>query len=270
MQTSPHGIPLIGLGTYPLMGDEAVATVRMALEVGYRHIDTAQMYGNEKFVGQGIAKSEVARDEIFLVTKVDPGNVGAGRFEETVQRSVDDLGTVPDLLLIHWPPAESEFDAVVDRLVYAKARGWAKAIGVSNHTPSMMKRAQERAEGALICNQVEFHPLLDQKKTLATAKALNMTLTAYSPIARGAALKAQAVQEIAVRHGRPASEIVLRWIVQQGVAAIPKTAKRENAVSNLNALTFELTADDMKAISAHGSTKGRTINPSWMSGRWES
>lgn len=269
MQTSPHGIPLIGLGTYPLMGEEAIATVRMALEVGYRHIDTAQMYDNERFIGQGIAKSDVAREAIFLVTKVDPGNVGAGRFEETVQKSLDDLGTIPDLLLIHWPPAESEFDAVLDRLVYAKARGWAKAIGISNYTPSMMRRAQARAEGALVCNQVEFHPLLDQRKTLAAARELNMTLTAYSPIARGAALKAEAVQEIAVRLGRPASEIVLRWIVQQGVAAIPKTAKRDNAVSNLNALNFELSAEDMKAVSALGSPQGRTIRPSSMEGRWE-
>jgi 2,5-diketo-D-gluconate reductase B len=261
--------PPIGLGTYPLAGEDATTAVKMSIEVGYRHIDTAQMYGNEKAVGKGVRDCGVARDDIYVVTKVDPGNVGAGRFEQTVEQSIDDLGSAPDLLLIHWPPAEAEFDAALDRLIYAKARGWAKAIGVSNYSASMMKRAQARAEGALICNQVEFHPLLDQRKILAAAKALNMVVTAYSPLARGAACKPKIVQDIAARLDRPASEIVLRWIVQQGVVAIPKTSQRENAVSNLNALSFELSPEDMKAISTLGTVSGRTIDPSWMKGRWD-
>ncbi len=270
MMTSTHNqIPAIGLGTYPLAGQEAVDAVKAALDVGYRHIDTAQMYGNEADVGRGLKAGGVARDEIFVVTKVDPGNVGAGRFEDTVQKSVEDLGGQPDLLLIHWPPPEPEFDAVVDRLIAAKARQWTKAIGVSNFSPNMMRRAQFRAQGALICNQVEFHPLLDQRKVLATANELGMILTAYSPLARGRVLKEPVIQQIAARMKRPESEIVLRWIVQQGVAAIPMTRKRENAKSNLNALTFELAEADMAAISALGSREGRTINPSWMAGRWD-
>jgi 2,5-diketo-D-gluconate reductase B len=203
-----------------------------------------------------------------VVTKVDPGNVAAGKFEQTVEKSIEDLGGPVDLLLIHWPPVDGEFDAVVDRLVYAKARGWTKAIGVSNFSPAMMKRAQKRAEGALVCNQVEFHPLLDQRKILAAAKEQGMAVTAYSPVARGAALRPDVIQDIAARMERPASQIVLRWIVQQGVAAIPMTRTRDHAVSNLAALDFVLSVEDMKAISKLGNAAGRTINPGWMKGRW--
>ncbi len=267
---STNGIPLVGLGTYPLNGDGATEAVRMAISVGYRHVDTAQMYGNEKAVGKGIAARDVARGEIYLVTKVDPGNLGAAKFDASVQRSVDELGTIPDLLLIHWPPAEDELDAVIDRLIAAKDKGWTRAIGVSNFTPRMMRRAQDRADGQIICNQVEFHPLLDQSKVLAAARALKIDVTAYSPIARGAALKLPVIERIAVVHGRPASEIVLRWIVQQGVVAIPKTSRKESAISNLNALSFRLSDEEMSAISALGTKDGRTIDPSWMAGRWDS
>jgi diketogulonate reductase-like aldo/keto reductase len=121
----------------------------------------------------------------------------------------------------------------------------------------------------VVNNQVEFHPLLDQSAVLAAARELNIAVSAYSPLARGAALKPQAIAAIAARLGRPASEVVLRWILQQGVIAIPMTTKRDNLLSNINALGFELSAEDMAAISAIGTRQGRTINPSWMAGRWE-
>ncbi len=267
---SRNGIPLLGLGTYPLMGEEAEDTVKMALEHGYRHIDTAQMYGNEKAVGKGVSDSGVARRDIYLVTKVDPGNLGVSRFDESVRKSLGELGSVPDLLLIHWPPRDEDLDAVIDRLIAAKAKGCARAIGVSNFPPSLMHRAQKRAKGEIFCNQVEFHPLIDQRNVHSAAQELKIDVTAYSPLARGAALRPDVVQRIAKRLNRPASEIVLRWIVQQGVVAIPMTRKRENARSNLNAFSFELSDDDMMSISALGSPQGRTINPSSMAGRWES
>ena len=133
----------------------------------------------------------------------------------------------------------------------------------------MMRRAQERAKGAIICNQVEFHPLLDQSKLLAASRQLGIALTAYSPLARGKALQPKPIQDIAARQGRPASEIVLRWIFQQGVAAIPMTANRANAVSNSKALDFLLPPEDMAVISSLGTRQGRMINPSWMAGRWD-
>jgi 2,5-diketo-D-gluconate reductase B len=195
--------------------------------------------------------------------------VGAARFAASVARSVEDLGGPADLLLIHWPPAEDDFDAALDRLMAERAKGNARAIGVSNFSPAMMRRAQLRCGGAIVNNQVEFHPLLDQREVLATARELGITLSAYSPLARGAALKPPAIITIAAKLKRQPSEVVLRWIMQQGVVAIPMTTKRDNAVSNITALGFELSPEDMAAISALGTRQGRTINPGWMAGRWE-
>ncbi len=264
-----NGIPILGLGTYPLAGEGAERAVGMALELGLRHIDTAQMYGNEAAVGRAIRASGIARDDVFVVTKVDPSNLGEDGFAPSVARSIEELGFAPDLLLIHWPPADADFDATVMRLVAERDRGSARLIGVSNFNPAMMCRAQSLAKGAILCNQVEFHPLLDQTRLLATARELGIALTAYSPLARGKALMPRVIHEIAARHARPASEIVLRWIIQQGVAAIPMTTKRDNASSNINALTLTLSDEDMQAISALGTRQGRTISPSWMAGRWD-
>jgi 2,5-diketo-D-gluconate reductase B len=264
-----NGIPIFGFGTFPLMGEAAYRAVRMALDLGIRHIDTAQMYGNERDVGSALRDSGIARRELYVVTKVDPGNVGRDRFADTVARSMDELGGPADLLLIHWPPEKGEFDAVLDRLMAEKSKGKAAAVGVSNFSPGMMRRAQARAGGAIVSNQVEFHPLLDQRAILTTARELGIAVSAYSPLARGKALRPEAIQAVARRNGRPASEIVLRWIIQQGVIAIPMTTKRDNALSNLKALTFQLPDKDMAEISALGSRAGRTIDPSWMAGRWD-
>jgi 2,5-diketo-D-gluconate reductase B len=264
-----NSIPQLGLGTYPLMGDECYTAVRMAIDLGYRHIDTAQMYGNEAAVGRALKDCGVKREELYIVTKVDPGNISSQRFAKTVRKSLDDLGGQVDLLLIHWPPDDSDMDAALDRLLAELHSGNAKAIGVSNFSSKMLRHAHAYTKGKIICNQVEFHPLLDQSKLLAVAHELGVVLEAYSPIARGAALKPQIIQDIAKRLDRPPSELVLRWITQQGVVAIPMTTKKENAASNLRSLDFELSADDMKAISSIGTSNGRTINPSWMSGRWD-
>jgi len=262
-----HGIPALGLGTYPLMDQQCTDTVRMAVDLGYRHIDTAQMYGNEKAVGKGIAGCGVARDALFITTKVDPSNCNAAQFSDSVKQSMDDLGGPADLLLIHWPPADDQIDDMLDLLKAEQLRGMARRVGVSNFTPRMLRRAAQRIAG-LACNQVEFHPLIDQGVLKATADELGLPLVAYSPIARGKALQHPAVTEIAARLSRPPSEIVLRWIVQQGVVAIPMTSKRENAASNLRIFEFTLADADMSAISAIGTAAGRTISPGWMAGRW--
>lgn len=264
-----NGIPLLGSGTFPLVGEDCYSAVRMVIDLGIRHIDTAQMYGNEREVGRAVADSGLPRDAFYVVTKVDPGNLGAGRFASSVARSLEELGSVPDLLLIHWPPPEPDFLATLDRLMAEHQKGNARAIGVSNFSPDMMRRAQKHCGGAIVNNQVEFHPLLDQKAILATARELGIAVSAYSPLARGAALKPGAVASIAARLGRPPSEVVLRWILQQGVIAIPMTTKRGNALSNVRALDFTLSEEEMAAISAIGTRQGRTISPSWIAGRWE-
>lgn len=262
------GIPNFGFGTFPLRGDEAFIAVRTAIDLGIRHIDTAQMYGNEKDVGRAIKQSGVARDPFFLVTKVDPSNIGQDKFSESVAKSIDELGGPVDLLLIHWPPEDRELEPALDRLALEKQKGNTREIGVSNFSARMLRKAHARTNGAIINNQVEFHPLLDQHELLATARELGMALSAYCPLARGAALKSKIIQGIAQRLGRQPAEVALRWIIQQGVIPVPMSTKRHNIASNLNALSFELSAEDMAAISAIGSPGGRLINPAWMAGRW--
>lgn len=264
-----NGIPLFGFGTYPLRGEDARSAVTMALDLGIRHIDTAQMYGNERDVGHALRDSGLRRDEIFVVTKVDPGNLGADRFATSVARSMDDLGGPADLLLIHWPPDDADLEAVVDRLLTERDRGMTRSIGVSNFSPRLLRRAQLRAAGALINNQVEFHPLLDQSALLAAARDEGIVLSAYSPLARGKALAADTVRDIARRRAVPESAVVLRWTMQQGVVVIPMTTKIENARDNLKALTFALSDAEMAAVSRLGSRSGRIIDPGWMAGRWD-
>lgn len=264
-----NGIPILGFGTYPLRGRDVQAALATALDLGIRHIDTAQMYGNEADIGELIRSSAMVRSELYVVTKVAPENLSEARFASSVARSIDDLGGPVDLLLIHWPPAVEDLEATIERLVAEQRKGTTKAIGVSNFPCGMLRRAHNFSGGAIVCNQVEFHPLLDQKKLHATARDLNVALSAYSPLARGKALKPEVVQKVAGRIGRPPSEVVLRWIIQQGVIAIPMTTNRANAQSNLRALDFELTDADMALLSTLGTPQGRTISPSWMTIPWE-
>jgi 2,5-diketo-D-gluconate reductase B len=264
-----HGIPALGMGTYPLLGDACISTVRMAIDLGFRHIDTAQMYGNETDVGRAAAACGVARDELFITTKVDPSNLTPARFANSVRTSIAALGGPPDLLLIHWPPADADVETMLDLLAAAQDQGDTRLIGVSNFSSSLLRRAKAVLGDRVVCNQVEFHPLLDQRKLKAVADELDVALVAYSPIARGKALSHPVVAEIAERMQRPPSEIVLRWIVQSGVIAIPMTTKKANAASNLAIFDFELAGDDMAKLSAIGTTAGRTIAPDWMRGRWD-
>jgi diketogulonate reductase-like aldo/keto reductase len=228
--------------------------------VGFRHIDTAQMYGNEADVGHAIA--DVKRENVFITTKIDRGNLGKRRFASSLARSLNDLSVSSvDLLLIHWPPRDGAFNEAIDALCEAQQRKQARMIGISNFNTALMRRAAERATLPLVNNQVEFHPLLDQSKVMAEAKRLGMALTAYAPLARGAALREPVIVEIARRLDRPPSEIVLRWITQQGVAAVPHTTKRANMESNLRALSFKLSDADMAAISALRKQNRRVIAP---------
>lgn len=265
-----NGIPVLGYGTYPLTGTECRDGVAMALDLGIRHIDTAQLYDNEKDVGQAIAKSGIGRDEIFLVTKVARDNLGRRHFMHSVEESLDKLGVEQvDLLLIHWPPSEADFDQALDSLCAAQASGLAREIGVSNFTIALMRRAAKRAGQKLINNQVEFHPLLDQSQVRAEAEKLGMVLSAYSPLGRGAVLKDPVVVEVATRLKRPPSEIALRWIIQQGVVAVPMTTKRDNARSNLSVLDFELSPADMAKLSDASKQNRRLVSPLGWAPKWD-
>ena len=267
---SLNGIPQLGFGTYPLTGADAVAAVTMALELGYRHIDTAQMYANEADVGRAIGHSDVPRDEIYVVSKVLPANFAPDRFLPSVRRSLDDLGIDQlDLLLLHWPPLDQPLPPVIEWLGEAQSDGLTAAIGVSNFTPAMLRVASEVAAAPLITNQIEFHPLLDQSAPLAAGRDLGIVTSAFCPLARGAVFGKPAIQQAAARHHRSEAQVVLRWILQQGVVAVPMSTKPANARANLEALDFVLGDDEMAAISALTSHNHRIVSPPEFAPDWD-
>lgn len=258
-----NGIPVLGFGTWPLRGKVAFDSVMAALEVGFRHIDTAQMYGNEREVGEALKASGLAREDVFIVSKVTP-EVAPANIEASIVQSVAALDCGPiDLMLIHWPKADAAyFDAALARMNEAQDQGLVKAIGISNCNVALMERAVQRSRHRIVVNQVEFHPMLDQRKVQAAAARLGIAIAAYSPIARGAALTEPVIVKIAAAHGVTPAEVVLAWIIAQGVIALPMTTKRVNAQSNFNALTLQLGEAEIAEISALRKKHQRLISPS--------
>jgi 2,5-diketo-D-gluconate reductase B len=266
-------IPPIGFGTWPLKDEVARDSVAMALDCGFRHIDTAQAYDNEKAVGEGLRASGLKRGDIFLVTKVHFDNLNKSKFLPSVRASLGALKLDRiDLLLIHWPPRDDTlFDPAVDALCEAQSLGLAKHVGVSNFTPKLLRLAVKRAKVPLIANQVEFHPLIDQTKLLAAAKELSLTLEAYCVLGRGKVLGQPAIQQIAERRGLSEAAVILRWVMQKGVVPLVQTTKRKNAEGNLAALDFTLSEAEMNSISSLNARNERFISgaswaPDWNDG----
>ena len=265
------GIPALGFGTYPLKDSEADGAIKMALEIGFRHIDTAQMYGNEAVIGKALAAAGVPRAALFVTTKVAPANLTAKAFGASVRRSLDDLKMDRvDLLLIHWPPEDGKtIEGVIERLNAIAEQGLAASIGVSNFPVAYLRRAAAASPRKLATNQVEYHPLLDQATLKAAADALAIPLTAYCPLARGAALTHPAVTEIALRLGESPSAVVLAWIRQMGVIAVPMTTKRANATANFRSLEITLDAKDMAAVAKLTSANQRLVSWGAMASLWD-
>jgi 2,5-diketo-D-gluconate reductase B len=266
-------IPPIGFGTWPLKEEVARDSVAMALDCGFRHIDTAQAYDNEKAVGEGIRASGKKRGDVFVVTKVHFDNLSQAKFLPSVRTSLDLLKMDQvDLLLIHWAPRDDAlFDPAIDALGQAQSLGLTKYVGVSNFTPKLLRRAAKRTKVPLIANQVEFHPLIDQSKLLAAAKELSVTLEAYAVLGRGKVLGQPAIQKIAERHGFSEPAVILRWVIQNGVIPLVQTTKRKNAEDNLKALDITLSAAEMDSISALTARNERFISvaawaPDWTDG----
>lgn len=258
-------VPVLGYGTWKLEGAGCIEGVRTALGMGYRHIDTAQIYGNEAEVGQGIKTSGVPRDRIFLTTKVWMDKVRDGDLQRSVEDSLRKLQTDHvDLMLIHWPVKDVPLDEQMKALSQVKAEGKARLIGVSNFTVALMQEAREALGAPIANNQVEYHPFLSQKPVLDYIRTSDMFLTAYSPVARGKVLENQQLKDIGAKYGKSAAQVTLRWLVQQGsVAAIPKAAKAENAQANIEIFDFALTDAEMAEIFALGCPEGRMISPDW-------
>lgn len=269
IQANGASIPALGFGTWQLRGAACVQAVGAALATGYRHIDTARMYGNEREVGEAFRASGVKRDDIFLTTKVWRDDIGAGALEKSAEASVRDLGVGPvDLLLIHWPNAAIPLRDSIAALCNAKKQGLARHIGVSNFPTALLDQAVALATEPLVANQCEYHPRLDQSAVIAACRRHGLAFVSYSPLGKGDLTKDAAIAGIARRLGRTPSQVVLRWHIQQpGVAAIPRSGTPAHIAENFGVSDFALGEDDMRAISQLGSADGRMVDMGWV--RWD-
>jgi len=244
-------MPALGLGTFELTGAEGIASIRSAIEYGYRHIDTAIRYGNEAEVGKAIRESGIPRDEIFVTTKIWFDSLASETVHQRIGESLERLQMDQvDLLLVHWPGTEVPMGETLAAFAEVRAAGQTRSIGVSNFTTALLDEAINVHGAELVTNQIEYHPLLAQPKLLPALRNAGMILTAYLPLARGAVFKEEVIQEIGRRHGKSAAQVSLRWLLQQdGVAAIPRSSKIENIRSNFDIFDFELDEAEMAQIA---------------------
>lgn len=244
-------MPALGLGTWQLSGAECERAVRSALDIGYRHIDTAEMYGNEAEIGRAVAASGVDRRELFITTKLWSNHLRAKDVGPTAEASLKKLRTdYVDLLLIHWPNSAVPLGETLGAMMKLKASGKAKAIGVSNFSVGQMQEAIAEHGAPIACNQVEYHLLLNQAPVIDFARRHSMAVVAYCPLARGKLTNHRVLTRIGEKHGRSASQVALRWLVQQpGVAAIPKSSREQNLRSNFAIFDFALDDSDMAELN---------------------
>lgn len=264
-------IPALGFGTFRMSGPDVLRMVPAAVKLGFRHFDTAQIYGNEAEVGEGLKASGIARAEIFLTTKVWVDKYRPDAFAASVDESLRKLRTdYVDLLLLHWPNAEVPLAEQVAGLNAAVSAGKVRHAGVSNFNTALMREAATLSAAPLATNQVEYHPYLDQGPVLATARALGLSVTAYFAMADGKVPADPLLREIGARHGKSAAQVVLRWLVQQeGVVALSKTVSETRAAENLAIFDFALSGEEMAAIHALARPDGRIVSPPGLAPVWD-
>src|SRR5438067_2813691 len=261
-------IPAIGLGTWELRGRTCTRMVGAALRLGYRHIDTAEMYDNEREVGEGLRASGVKRNDIFVTTKIWPSHFAPRELERAARESLVRLRlTEIDLLLLHWPNPQVPLAETLGALARVKQAGHARHIGVSNFTVALIEEAVAACPEPLVCDQVEYHPYLDQTKVREACARHGMAVVAYSPIAKGRIKNDRALLRIGDRYRKTAAHVCLRWLVQQNVAAIPRTSKLEQLSENIEIFDFELSDTEIDQVSRMGSAKTRLTDfgfaPKW-------
>jgi diketogulonate reductase-like aldo/keto reductase len=254
-------IPLVGLGTWELRGRPCARIVEQALRLGYRHIDTAEIYDNEREVGEGIRASGVKRRDLFVTTKVWPSHFAPRALERAARDSLVRLRlSEVDLLLLHWPNPQIPLAETLGALRQVKSDGLARHIGVSNFTVAQIDEAVAAAGRLLVCDQVECHPFLDQSKVYAACRAQGMAMVAYSPIARGNGGNDKVLAKIGAAHKKSAAQVCLRFLVQQGIVVIPRTSKVERLSENAAIFDFALSEAEMAAISALANPEGRLVD----------
>ena len=255
-------IPRLGYGTWQVTGSDATDGVRDALEIGYRHIDTARAYGNEAEVGEGIAAAGVDRGDIFLTTKIWLDDFEPAKLKAAAEDSLRRLRTeYVDLLLLHWPSAGVPMERSLEAMGALREAGRIRHAGVSNFPAGMLARALEITP--LLADQVEFHPFLAQDRLLALAQERDLTLTAYSPLAHGKAVGHPELTAIGEQYGKSAGQVALRWLLDQpNVTVLPKASSHERRLENFDVFDFRLSDDDRERIAALPKDV-RTADPAW-------
>ena len=261
-------IPAIGLGTWELRGRACVRLVEQALRLGYRHIDTAQVYENEREVGDGLRASGIKRDDVFVTTKVWTTHFAPNDLERSAKESLHKLHLAAvDLLLLHWPNPRVPLAETLGALAHVKQLGLARHIGVSNFTVALIEEAIAVCPEPLVCDQVEFHPYLDQTKVREACACNGLAVVAYCPVAKGRIMNDRTLAGIGQAYGKTAAQVCLRWLVQQNVSAIPRTSRIERLSENIDVFDFQLSDDEMAQISRMGSARGRLTDfgfaPKW-------
>jgi 2,5-diketo-D-gluconate reductase B len=261
-------IPAIGLGTWELRGRTCARLVEQAIKLGYRHIDTAQVYENEREVGEGLRASGIKRDDVFVTTKVWTTHFAPNDLERSARESLSRLHlSEVDLLLLHWPNPRVPLQETLGALARVKQLGMARHIGVSNFTVALVAEAVAACPEPLVCDQVEYHPYLDQTRIREACAQHGMAIVAYSPVAKGRIKNDETLARIGHTYGKTAAQVCLRWLVQQNVSAIPRTSRIERLSENIDVFDFVLSDEQMGQISRMGSAKGRLTDfgfaPKW-------
>ncbi|MEH2539242.1 MULTISPECIES: aldo/keto reductase [unclassified Bradyrhizobium] len=268
-----HGasIPALGFGVFRMSGKEVEEVVPVALDVGFRHFDTAQIYQNEADLGRALEKAGAKRDQLFLTTKVWVDNYPAEKFLASVDESLDKLRTdYVDLLLLHWPNDNVPLADQIKSLNAVRAAGKARHIGVSNLPTKLMTEAISLSKAPLVTNQVEYHPYLDQSVLFDAIRKSTLALTAYHAMADGKVITDPLIQAIGAQYGKSAAQVVLRWLVQQdGVIALSKTANPKRVPENFTIFDFNLIAEEMAALHALAQPDGRIVSPPGLAPVWD-
>jgi 2,5-diketo-D-gluconate reductase B len=256
------GVPMLGLGTWENDDPEECAeSVRVALEAGYRHVDTAQAYGNEGSVGEGIERADVPREGLFLATKLWIENLGYEDAIDSARASLDRLGTdYVDLLYVHWPAGEYDPEETFRALADLVDDGLVERVGVSNFEPAQLDTAREASDVPIAANQVECHPLLRQETLRAYGEEHDVPIVAYSPLARGAVFDVPELNAIAEKHGASEAQVSLAWLREKGIPAIPKATGEEHIRDNWGSLDLSLDAEDVETIDGIDRTE-RQVDP---------
>jgi 2,5-diketo-D-gluconate reductase B len=262
LQTQGIRLPRLGLGTFRMQGEACRAAVESAIALGYRHIDTAEMYGNEEAIGAALAESKVARKDLHVTTKVWNDNLSPDAIRRAFDASLKKLKLDHvDLYLVHWPARGMNLPAIFETLMKLKDEGRTRAIGVANFNIALLKTVVEEIKAPIACNQVEYHVMLDQTPLRKYLAAKSIPLVAYCPLAQGRAASNETLVAIGRKHGATAAQVALKWLLDQdGVAAIPKASRKESQRANLDALNVGLDDEDRRAI-ANLPKDRRCVNP---------